>query len=188
MKLRILSITLIVCLAWLLAACGGRDAEETTNALPAPTSTAGGNTPPTATDEPASPTAPPAQATDTVEAPTAAPSDTPTSEPTTTSAPRPRATPTNIGPLDFQFFLAGCSRAPTADKPGNLKISISIEARGGNGIYQYFYEGAQLPGKFFDVERELGNSINGKATVVSGNQTVEKEWFFAATDVSAKCP
>jgi hypothetical protein len=179
MKFRLVLVA--VCLALLLAACG-RGTET-------PSAPAAGDTP----------TPPPAaQPTDTAPAvsqpsptpagaePTTAPRDTPaasdTPEAATPQRPRATATPVSTGPLDFQFFIAGCARRPTADKPGNAAITISIEAQGGNGVYQYIVNGAEEDDKFFDVEIELGTAITGRVIVASGDgQTLEKELFFSTT-------
>jgi len=178
----------LLCFALVLTACGG-DARTPTTTAPEPTQ-GGQVVVPAPTDTPSvsSPTqAPPADTPTTTppDTPTPEPSDTPTLMPTSTTAvSRPRATPTSSGPLDFQFFIAGCRRAPTAEKPGNAFISISIEARGGNGVYRYFHEAVELQNKFFEVERELGTSVNGDVTVISGDgQSLEKEYFFATTNL-----
>lgn len=186
MKLK--SFLLLIAVTLVLAACG-RGPEAETSAPPQPTATSVETQPTAPADTPAVATAvatepPVAPPTSTSEPPATAPaSDTPAPSAT---APRPRATatPVSIGPLDFQFYMAGCRRAPTAEKPGNVFITISVEATGGNGVYRYVREGVDLPGKFFDVEIELGTSINGKVTVVSGDgQTLEKEFFFSTNNI-----
>jgi len=178
-----MKITIVtLCVALFLSACGGEARTATT--APSEPSANDNTTPSAPADTPvpsaSTPAAPPA------DTPGTTPSDTPesTPTPTATAASRPRPTATSSGPLDFQFYIAGCRKAPTADKPGNAIISISIEATGGNGVYRYFYKGIELKTKFFDVEWELGTSINDKATVVSGDgQTLEKEYFFNTTSL-----
>ncbi len=186
-------MVVIVALAVTLAACGQEPARPT-SAPPTPT-TGGGEAPAAPTDTPPPPAEPrPLPATEAppaappTEAPTVPPpTDTPTAEPTATSRPRPTATPASTGPLDFQFYIAGCRRAPTADKPGNAVVTISVEASGGNGVYRYFHKDAEEPDKFVDVEIELGTSFNGKVTVVSGDgQTLEKEYFFSTVNLECQ--
>jgi hypothetical protein len=117
--------------------------------------------------------------------------DTPTVPPVTPGTPtkvRPRPTATSSGPLTFEIYVAGCQSAPTATKPGGVIIQISIEAKGGNGIYKYFdNEGVQHPSKFIDISWEKGTGLAGKVTVTSGDgQTVEKEYFISVGE--SKCP
>jgi hypothetical protein len=186
----LMKITLasLLCLALILTACGREAAPTATNPPAAPTT--GGETappvpteaPPAATEPPTEPPteAPPAAETPT-EAPTEAPSETPTTAPTTVSGPRPTAT--SSGPLDFQFYIAGCKRMPTAEKPNNAIITISVEATGGNGVYTYVHAGVTEPDKFIDVEWQLGTGLIGKVTVTSAGQSLEKEYFFETTNL-----
>ena len=106
-------------------------------------------------------------------APAATPADTPspspTASPTKALVPRPNPTATSAGPLSAQIYVANCHSAPTADKPGNVDIQISIEAKGGNGVYQYAYEGTASKTKFIDIQWEKGTRLIGKATVTSGD-------------------
>jgi hypothetical protein len=129
-------------------------------------------------------------------APTTAPTrvtatHTPTVPPVTPVTPtkvRPRPTATSSGPLTFEIYVAGCQSAPTVEKPGGVIIEISIEAKGGNGVYKYFdNEGVQHSSKFIDIRWAKGSALIGKVTVTSGDgQTVEKEYFISLAE--AKCP
>jgi hypothetical protein len=129
-------------------------------------------------------------------APTTAPTgveatDTPTVPPVTPVTPtkvRPRPTATSSGPLTIEIYVAGCQSAPTAAKPAGVIVQISIEAKGGNGVYKYFdNEGVQHSSKFIDISWAKGSALIGKVTVTSGDgQTVEKEYFI--TIAEAKCP
>ena len=131
---------------------------------------------PSATSTVAAPTEPAvATPTPTVAAPTntPVPSDTPspvpTASPTKSLAPRPTATATSSGPLSAQVYVANCRSAPTAGKPGNVIIQISVEAQGGNGVYLYAYEGTASKTKFIDIQWEKGTRLIGEATVKSGD-------------------
>ena len=101
--------------------------------------------------------------------PSDTPSPSPTASPTKALVPRPNPTATSAGPLSAQVYVANCHSAPTADKPGNVDIQISIEAKGGNGVYQYAYEGTASKTKFIDIQWEKGTRLIGKATVTSGD-------------------
>ena len=105
--------------------------------------------------------------------PTAAPAEAPTE--TATTAPAPvQATATSSGPLAAQIFVANCRSAPTADKPGNVNVQISVEATGGNGVYTYVYNDVAGTNKFIDIAWELGSRLTGTVTVNSGDgQTVD---------------
>jgi hypothetical protein len=131
---------------------------------------------PSATPAVAAPTEPAvATPTPTVAAPTntSVPSDTPspvpTASPTKALASRPTATATSSGPLSAQVYVANCRSAPTSDKPGNVIIQISVEAKGGNGVYLYAYEGTASKTKFIDIAWEKGTRLIGEATVKSGD-------------------
>jgi len=177
-------LLLMVCVALALTACGR--VPDTPTGAPAEPTTGGDTAVPVApTDSPpAGGESTPLPATAPPEPPTEAPAETATAEPTVASRPRPTATPASSGPLDFQTYIAGCTRAPTADKPGNVVITISVEATGGNGVYRYFHKNVEEPDKFIDVEWQLGTGLNGKVTVVSGDgQTLEKEYFFQTTNL-----
>ena len=188
-------LLLMVCVALALTACGrvpdtptSAPAEPTT-APPAPTT--GATTVPIApTDTPPATVEPtPIPTTAPAASPTSAPSETPTAEATVAPRPRPTATatPASSGLLDFQFYLAVCKPAPTAEKPGNVVLTISVEAAGGNGVYRYFFRDAEEPDKFIDVSWDRGTSVNGKVTVTSGDgQVLEREFFFAPADFN--CP
>ncbi|HLF26056.1 MAG TPA: hypothetical protein VJG32_06955 [Anaerolineae bacterium] len=169
----------LISLALILTACGGGTG-TLTGSPPEPT-TAGDSVPvaPAPTDTPASvdtqPTAPP---------PTDAPTEAPTA--TATQPARPRPTATSSGPLDFQFYVAGCRNAPTAEKPDNVVITISVEATGGNGVYRYFHRGVEEADKFIDVEWGKNTRLNGEATVTSGDgQSLTKEYDIRPSD---HCP
>jgi hypothetical protein len=111
-----------------------------------------------------------------------------TVSPVTPTKVRPRPTATSSGPLTFEIYVAGCQSAPTAAKPAGVIIAISIEARGGNGIYKYFdNEGVQHSSKFIDISWAKGSALIGKVTVTSGDgQTVEKEYYINLAE--SKCP
>lgn len=113
---------------------------------------------------------------------------TPTVIPATATIVRPRPTATSSGPLSAEIYVANCQSAPTAAKPGGIIIQISIEAKGGNGVYNYFdNEGVQHTTKFIDINWEKGSALIGKVTVTSGDgQSLAKEYFISPTE--AKCP
>jgi hypothetical protein len=109
--------------------------------------------------------------------------------PTATAKPRPRPTATATGPLTFigmGIYVANCRFTPTADKPGQIVIQISIEVMGGTGAYQYFdNEGKVWPTKFIDVLSEKGTASIGKVKVTSGDaQTIEKEYYIQPSDLT----
>jgi hypothetical protein len=75
------------------------------------------------------------------------------------------------------MYVAGCRSAPTQEKPGNVIVTLSVEATGGNGVYRYFHRDVQEPDKFIDIAWEKGTRLNGSVTVTSGDgQTLEKEY------------
>ena len=177
-------LLLMVCVALALTACG-RVPDTPTGAPAEPT--IGGDTavPVAPTDSPPAggestsipATAPP-------KPPTEAPAETATAEPTVASRPTARATPASSGPLDFQTYIAGCKRAPTADKPGNIVVTISVEATGGNGVYRYFHRDVEEPDKFIDIAIEQGTRLIGRVVVTSGDgQTLDKEYDFQTTNL-----
>ncbi len=170
---------LALCLALTLSACGDTGPRTAEPATP----TTGGAAPVAPTDTPAPASATPIPPVDTpTAAPTEAPSATPTATPTLVVRSRP--TPTSSGPLDFQVYYASCRNAPTAEKPANLLITISVEATGGNGVYRYFHRDVEEPDKFIDVNWERGTRLIGRVTVTSGDgQTRDKEYDFATTDL-----
>jgi hypothetical protein len=164
----------LLCLAIVLGACGGDGART---AQPTAPTSPGDSAPAQPTSQPTSPPA---------DAPTQAPVDTatetPTVEPTAVRVARP--TPTSSGPLDFQVYVAGCKRAPTADKPGNILITLSVEATGGNGVYRYVHQEVEEPDKFIDINWEQGTRMIGKVTVNSGDgQSLTKEYDVPTGDL-----
>jgi len=181
-------LLLMVCVALALTACGR--VPDTPTGAPAEPTTGGDTAVPVApTDSPpAGGESTPLPATAPPEPPTEAPAETATAEPTVASRPRPTATPASSGPLDFQTYIAGCTRAPTADKPGNVVITISVEATGGNGVYRYFHvvSGTDVaePDKLIDIAIEQGTRLIGRVVVTSGDgQTLNKEYDFATTNL-----
>ena len=138
---------------------------QPTRAAPTPTSTA-------------SATATKSAATPTVAATAAA------TKPATQPAVRP--TSTSSGPLAAAIYVANCRSEPTTDKPGQVIIQISVEATGGNGVYQYFYQGKEQPSKFIDVIGERGTRVIGYVDVQSGGQTLKKTFNISVADLT--CP
>ncbi len=138
---------------------------------PPPTSIPPTNTPAPAATVPA-PTEPPA------------PTATATAAPAAT---RPRSTPTSAGPLNAAIYVANCRSTPTADKPGQVVVQISVEATGGNGLYRYFYQDKESPTKFIDVIGEKGTRIIDRVKVTSGDgQELTKEFDIAINQLT--CP
>jgi hypothetical protein len=100
---------------------------------------------------------------------------------------RVRPTPTSSGPLTVAVYIAGCRRAPTTGKPGNVIIQIALEASGGNGRYQYFNEGVESPSKFIDIEWEKGTRLIGTVKVLSGDgQVVQKRYDIPIGEIQCK--
>ena len=181
MKPRLI-LMLLVLIA--LVACGSPQPAVPTTAPEAnPTAAPPTQPPPTAvppTNTVVSPTKPPAS-TDTV-APQ--PTDTATAAPAVT---RPRPTPTSAGPLAANIYVANCRSAPTAEKPGQIIVQISVEASGGNGRYRYFYQDKESPTKFIEVIGEKGTRLINEVKVTSGDgQAIKKEFDFAASQLT--CP
>jgi hypothetical protein len=182
MTFKVISLSLVVLFA--LSGCGRSEAVPTVEPSPSPWATAVEAAPATAVPPTAAPpTSVPSNT------PTLAPAATPTAAATVTETPpasptgaataaRPRPSATPSGPLSVEVYVANCRSAPTADKPGNVVVQISIEARGGNGVYKYFdNEGVQQSSKFIDIQWEKGTRMIGKVTVTSGDgQTVSKEY------------
>lgn len=177
----------IVLITLLLAACGGRPADQVTavptnsgvNSTQLPTSI-----PSTLPATNSSITGPAAASI--VPSPSTAPL-TPLPLTATISVPRPR--PASSGPLTFTgtgIYVANCRFAVTTDKPGGIVIQISVEVTGGDGTYQYFdNNGKQWPTKFIDVGGEKGTQSIGKVTVTSGDgQTVMKEYNLSPGDLT----
>jgi hypothetical protein len=82
--------------------------------------------------------------------------------------------------------VAGCTNAPTTEKPDNLIVTLSVEATGGNGVYRYTYDGVERADKFFDVEWARSAHLSGRVLVTSGDgQSIEKEFDFKLGD---HCP
>jgi len=189
-------VLLFAVVSFILTACGQSGPAPTVEPSPFLPNT---TTPPTAVPPTTVPaTAVPAD-TPTVNAgptlpPTSAPTSagaagTPTAPPATaTTAPRPRPTATSAGPLTVAIYVANCRNAPTAAKPGGIVIQISVEARGGNGVYKYFNnEGVQQKTKFIDISWEMGSRLLGKVTVTSGDgQTVEKEYSISPGELRCR--
>jgi outer membrane biosynthesis protein TonB len=187
MKLR-LSLTLLLLIT--LAACGSPPSAAPTSApevkptsvpptQPPPTAVPPTNTSAPAATKPA-PTKPPAPTDTTVPQPT----DTATAAPATTQL---RPTPTSAGPLTAAIYAANCRSVPTADKPGQIIVQISVEASGGNGRYRYFYQDKESPTKFIEVTGEKGTRLIGEVKVTSGDgQEIKKEFDIAANQLT--CP
>lgn len=177
----------IVLLTLLLAACGGRPADQV---RAAPTNS-GVNSTQLPTLIPSTLPATNSSITGTAAASLVpSPSTAPLTQfplTSTISVPRPR--PTSSGPLTFTgtgIYVANCGKAATTDKPGGIVIQISVEVTGGNGTYQYFdNDGKQWPTKFIDVSGEKGTQSIGKVTVTSGDgQTVMKEYNLSPGDLA----
>jgi len=192
-----LSLLLLLLLA--LAACGSPQpaapatvpaAAPTTAPAAQPTSVPATQPPPAAVP-PTDTVAPPATKPAATQPP-AAPTDTVVPQPTNTAtaapaASKPRPTPTSSGPLAAAIYVANCRSAPTADKPGQIVVQISVEASGGNGRYRYFYQDKESPTKFIDVLGEKGTRIIGEVKVASGDgQEIKKEFDFASGQLT--CP
>ena len=117
----------------------------------------------------------PAKPTVAAPANTPVPSDTPspslTVSPTKAQVRRPTATATSSGPLSAQAYVVpnSCHSAPTPGKPGNVTFQISVEAKGGNGVYQYTYNSTTSKSKFIDIAWEKGTRLLGTVTVTSGD-------------------
>jgi hypothetical protein len=171
MRIKFLAITL----ALALTACGNRPAvNEPTHTLPiATTAATEASLEPSPSQTPTqTPSAPPSETPTQppTAQPTLAPSATATATATTRpTAPPPAASPTSAGPLSAQIFVANCRSAPTADKPGNVIVQISVEATGGNGVYAYVYQDISTTDKFIEIPWELGSRLLGKVTVNSGD-------------------
>jgi hypothetical protein len=194
MKLRLI---LMLLLSVTLVACGGPQPAAPTSApvattAPAdqPASVPATQPPPTAV--PPTNTAVPAATKAAPTEPPAAPTDTVAPQPTNTAtatpaAAKPRPTPTSAGPLAAAIYVANCRSAPTADKPGQITVQISVEASGGNGRYRYFYQDKESPTKFIEVVGEKGTRLIGEVKVTSGDgQEIKKEFDFAANQLT--CP
>jgi hypothetical protein len=109
--------------------------------------------------------------------PTLTSTSTSTLTPTRTLRPRPTPSATSAGPLSAVIYVANCNLAPTPGKPGNVNVKLSIEAAGGNGVYHYFFQGIESPGKFIDILWEKGTRMIGKVTVTSGDgQQINKTY------------
>jgi hypothetical protein len=185
---------LVLCLALTVTACTQEPAPFESSPTSAPPAALPTTAPPTvAPSTVAPPTVAPTEApteapqatavSPTAVPPTESPTDTPTAAPSPTS--RPRATPAPVGLLDFLTYVAGCRSAPTPQKPGNVVITISVEATGGNGVYRYFHQGVEEPDKFIDVEWEKGSRLIGEVTVTSAGQSLTKEYDYLPDDY---CP
>ena len=56
------------------------------------------------------------------------------------------------------------------DHTGNVTFQISVEAKGGNGVYQYTYNNNPTSKtKFIDIAWEKGTRLIGTVTVTSGD-------------------
>lgn len=203
MKLRlILTLTLVM----VLAACGGNPPAPATTAPQAPA--AQPTTAPAAQPTSAPPTQPPPTtappANTAAPAPTEpppAPTNTTAPQPTDTVAPQPtnttaaatpaatrlRPTPTSAGPLTAAVYVANCRSTPTTDKPGRVTVQISVEAKGGNGRYRYFYQGKEYPTKFIEVIGEKGTRIIDQVKVTSGDGQEITQDFDISID-TLTCP
>jgi hypothetical protein len=171
-------------MALALAGCTlGRDA--VTEA--APQATGPGPTPVAITEIPSGggPIAPTAGSSATPTRSVATPTATLTVTPTVVAKPRP--TPTSSGPLEFQVYVANCKKAPTAEKKGNVVIQISVEARGGNGVYTYLHKGVEQQSKFIDINFEQGTRLIDEVTVTSGDGQSLKHKFDIDTK-TLNCP
>ncbi len=66
-------------------------------------------------------------------------------------------------------------------------MQISIEASGGNGRYQYFYQDKEYPTKFIDIIGEKGTRIIDEVKVTSGDgQELTKQFDIAVSQLT--CP
>lgn len=199
MKLRmLLGLTLIMT----LTACGSALAPAIPTATVAPAvnpTDAAPNQPAATAVPPTAGAAPAASAPTPTEAATArptiaapAPTDTiaATSTVAATKAPiatQPRPTPTSSGPLAATIYVANCRSAPTADKPGRVIVQISVEASGGSGNYQYYYENKTSPTKFIEVVGERGTRAIGEVHITSGDgQELKKGFDIGISDLT--CP
>jgi hypothetical protein len=118
--------------------------------------------------------------------PTLVPSLTTTMAATLTLV-RSSPTPTSTGSLSVAVYVVGCRNAPTPEKPGNIVVQISIDASGGNGVYRYFMQGIESPGKFADIEWERGSRLIGQVKVISGDgQIVEKKYDIVTGELDCK--
>jgi hypothetical protein len=134
---------------------------------------------PTETPPPPAPTVIPPTATSTL-APTV------TDTPTRVSV-RVRPTATSAGPLSVAVYVVSCRRSPSAAKPGNVTIQISIEPAGGNGDYHYFNQGIEALSKFIDILWEKGSRLTGTVKVVSGDgQSIEKQYDIPIGELECK--
>jgi hypothetical protein len=89
--------------------------------------------------------------------------------------------------LTAEIYVANCRSAPTAEKPGQIIVQISVEARGGNGRYRYFYQDKASPTNFIDVIGEKGTRIISEVKIVSGDgQELKKEFDIATGKLN--CP
>jgi len=170
------SVPLLIGMLVTVTACalGGATLAPTQPPAPTEAQAAPTSAPPAVAN---TPTAPPAPSLDPTSTPVATATTTAELTPTATTAAAPRPTPASTGPLDFQTYVAGCRSAPTQEKPGNVIVTISVEATGGNGFYRYFHRGVEEPDKFIDIAWERGTRLNGRITVTSGDgQTLEKEY------------
>ena len=189
---RMLLVILMLISASLLVACG-RSAitPRAHTATPIPELNV---TRPPETARPTLPATDPSPETITQVSPTATTiaTATLTSSPTPTLTPSPvvtrvTPTPTSSGPLSVAVYVASCRRAPTAGKPGNVVVQISIEATGGNGQYHYFNQGEESPTKFIDITWERGTRLIGKVMVTSDDgQHVEKEYDIPTGELDCK--
>ncbi len=190
---RTLLMLLMLCAALLLSACG-RSAITPRPYTPTPVpelnvTRAPGKSVPVLI----LPTETPSLPEPTTVSPTAIPSTaTSTLPPTVTATPtktpvRIRPTATSAGPLSVAVYVASCRRSPTAAKPGNVTIQISIEPVGGNGDYHYFNQGVEAVSKFIDIVWEHGSRLTGVVKVVSGDgQSIEKEYDIPVGELDCK--
>ena len=88
--------------------------------------------------------------------------------------------------MSAAIYVANCRSEPTADKPGQVVIQISVEATGGTGKYTYTYQNKDYPTKFIDVIGEKGTRSIGEVLVTSGNQQIKKEFDISPGDLT--CP
>ena len=83
--------------------------------------------------------------------------------------------------------MANCRSAPTAEKPGRVIVQISVEARGGNGKYRYFFQNKESSTKFIDVPGEKGTRSVGEVQIKSGDgQTLNQPFDISLRELN--CP